>query len=95
MQLRGIIGGGGIEQKRKRTYGQQWGDCRGKRVIRILNHNGNKYNKKRMKFMKSKADFLRRSKVDELLDKLMRKKRHKLPISEIREVSTDSTDFKG
>ena len=38
-------GGGGIEQKAKRTHGQLCGDCNGGECIRGLNGNG-KYNKK-------------------------------------------------
>ena len=41
------LGGGGIEQKGKRTcgHGQQWGDSWGAGGIRGLNGNGKKYNK--------------------------------------------------
>ena len=36
----GMFGGGGIEQKGKRTHGQQCGDCWGEEGIRGLNGNG-------------------------------------------------------
>ena len=35
----GRLGGGGIEQKGKRTHGQQCGDCRGQGNIRGINGN--------------------------------------------------------
>ena len=40
------LGGGGFEQKVKRTHGHgpQCGDCRGEEGIRGLNGNGRKYN---------------------------------------------------
>ena len=43
----GKLGGGGNEQKGKRTHrhGQQCGNCRGQGSIRELNGNGKKYNK--------------------------------------------------
>ena len=37
-------GGGGFEEKGKRTHGQQCGDCWEEGIIRGLNVNGNKYN---------------------------------------------------
>ena len=42
----GRLGGGGIEQKGKRTHGHgQWcGDCWGEGGIRGLNGNGKNYN---------------------------------------------------
>ena len=39
------LGGRGIEQKGKRTHGQQCGDCGREEGIKGLNDNG-KYNKK-------------------------------------------------
>ena len=38
--LGGVLGGGGIKQKGKRTHGQQCADCWGERGIRGLNGHG-------------------------------------------------------